>query len=531
MSAPLTAKSPLIGFASARIRNDAQRAGVLAATRRLTVLLLAALPALAVALVLVAVLRSASWLPVFFVAAGLATVAAGFATFELWRRLGRLSDLTVMNEELRYRATHDLLMQIPNRELLHVELTAALEAGADAPGSVGLLFLDLDRFKFVNDTLGHAAGDELLKAVGRRIERALLPENAVLARVGGDELVVLMRCLTSIDHLGLVAGRLLSKFVDPFTIDGVKLSIGTSIGMAVSVVGETADELYRHADAALYQAKERGRGRAVLADANLRAKRDARVRTELALRNALTNNEIEAWFQPEVDLVTGEVVAAEALARWRHGQDDVEVASTFIEVARRAGMLEELMVDMADQVWDWRSATGSDLPIAINVSAVHLPCLLAIHRKNRKARPFAGMRIEIAETDIIYDYEGARAILDCLRSLGAQVMLDDFGAGYSSLQMLSDLPIDGIKIDRSYTARIETDSRVRNLVMSLAEFARSTDMIIVAEGVETPSQVEFLTQIGIDRGQGYLFSRAVTPADFNELLEQGQLDVDLVGRF
>jgi len=530
VSAHLTAESPLIGSASSRIRSDAHRAGVLAAIRRMTVLFLAGMPTLVVAAALLAILRWADWMPAFFIAAGAVTVLVGFASFALWRRLGRLSDLTAMNEELRYRATHDLLMKIPNRDLLHVELTAALDAGAEAPGSVGLLFLDLDRFKFVNDTLGHAAGDELLKAVGRRIERALLPENAVLARVGGDELVVLMRCLTSIDHLGLVAGRLLSKFVDPFTIDGVKLSIGTSIGMAVSVAGESAGELYRHADAALYEAKERGRGRAVLADANLRALRDTRVRTELALRDALTNHEIEAWFQPEVNLVTGEVVAAEALARWRK-DNGVEAASTFINVARRAGMLEELMVDMADQVWTWRDASGADLPIAINVSAVHLPTLLAMHRKNRKARPFEGMRIEIAETDIIHDFEGARAILDCLRSLGARVMLDDFGAGYSSLQMLSDLPIDGIKIDRSYTARIETDLRVRNLVMSLAEFARSTNMIVVAEGVETRAQVEFLTQIGIDRGQGYLFSRAVDPDRFAKMIERGDVDADLVSVF
>jgi predicted signal transduction protein with EAL and GGDEF domain len=352
----------------------------------------------------------------------------------------------------------------------------------------------------------------------------------LLARVGGDELVVLLRSLTSVDHLSSVADRLLAMFVDPFTIDGVELRIGTSIGMAVAVAGETADELYRHADAALYEAKARGRGQAVLADADLRAKRDARVRTEMALREALANDQIEAWFQPEVDMVTGEVIAAEVLARWRT-DNGVEIASSFIDIARRAGMLEQLMIKMAGQVWAWRRLSGSNLPVALNVSAAHLPSLLAMHEEDQIARPFVGMRLEIAETDIIHDFDGVRTILNRLRELGAEIMLDDFGAGYSSLQMLSDLPIDGIKIDRSYVARIETDWRVRNLVTSLAEFARSTNMIVVVEGVETSRQADFLTKIGIDRGQGFLFSKAIDADEFAILLNNGPVGAQLASCF
>ena len=528
--APALADARLISAPKPTTASDARRAGLLAATRRMTVFLMAALPVLVVAIIVLWAYRSASWSPVLLAGAGIAAIGACGVTAELWRRLGRLSDLTALNEELRYRATHDLLMHVPNRDLLQVELSQALDACNGRAGTVGLLFLDLDRFKFVNDSLGHAAGDELLKAVGRRIQRALSTEDAVLARVGGDELVVLMRQLTSDEHLGKVADRLLAKFVDPFTIDGVKLSIGTSIGMAVATAGETADELYRHADAALYEAKERGRGQAILADVDLRTKRDARVRTELALRNALAGDQIEAWFQPEVDMVTGEVIAAEALARWRTA-DGVEIASSFIDVARRAGMLEQLMVEMVGQLWAWRRLSGSNLPVALNVSAAHLVSLLALHEEDQIARPFVGMRLEIAETDIIHDFEGARHILNRLRELGAQVMLDDFGAGYSSLQMLSDLPIDGLKIDRSYVARIETDWRVRNLVTSLAEFARSTNMIVVAEGVETPRQADFLTKIGIDRGQGFLFSKAIDADEFAALLDSGPLGAHLSGRF
>jgi diguanylate cyclase (GGDEF)-like protein len=242
---------------------------------------------------------SKSWSPLVLVVATTATLVSCAVSAELWRRLRRLSDVTTLNEELRYRSTHDLLMQIPNRELLQVELANALVASGGQAGGVGVLFMDLDRFKFVNDSLGHAAGDELLKAVGLGIKSALTDENMLLARVGGDELVVLLRSLTSVDHLSSVADRLLAMFVDPFTIDGVELRIGTSIGMAVAVAGETADELYRHADAALYEAKARGRGQAVLADADLRAKRDARVRTEMALARHSPTTRSKPGFSPK----------------------------------------------------------------------------------------------------------------------------------------------------------------------------------------------------------------------------------------
>ena len=512
----------LIGASQTAARTDERRTRLLAATRHMTIFLIAGLPVVVFATVLLWFFRTASWTPVVLVLGIVATLLVGAITAELWRRLGALSNLTELNEQLRFRATHDLLIGIPNRDLLQAELSKALFENANKPGAVGLCFLDLDRFKFVNDSLGHTAGDELLKAVGRRLERAIADEDALLAHVGGDELVVLMRSLDSERHIFAIADRILARFLDPFVIDGVALNVGTSIGLAMSLAGENATDLYRHADAALYVAKERGRGQAVLADVALRAQLDSVVRTELALREALRDDLIEAWFQPEVDMVRGEVVAGELLARWRT-DDGIEVASSFIDVARRAGMLEQLMVAMSSQLWAWREDTGSDLPIALNVSAAHLPALLALHAEDPIRRPFEGMRIEIAETDIIHDFEGARSTLDRIRALGAQVMLDDFGAGYSSIQMLTDLPIDGIKIDRSYTARIESDARVRSLVTSLAEFARSVGLTVVAEGVETAQQAELLKQLGIDRGQGFLFSAALEPTSFERVVCSGHL--------
>ena len=194
-------------------------------------------------------------------------------------------------------------------------------------------------------------------------------------------------------------------------------------------------------------------------------------------------------------------------------------------------MLEQLMGEMAAQVWNWRNANPTMLPIALNVSTAHLPSLLAQHEADPVGRPFSGMRLEIAETDIIRDFDRAREVLNRVRELGAEVMLDDFGTGFSSLRMLSDLPIDGIKIDRSYVARVETDERVRHLVTSLAEFGRSSEMVVVAEGVETAKQAEFLVQVGIDRAQGFLYSPALEPEALTRLLRSGHTDTELAGRF
>lgn len=432
------------------------------------------------------------------------------------------TNLAALNAELRYRATHDLLMGIPNRDLLQTELEAAIAQSArsdQADQSVGLLFLDLDHFKFVNDTMGHATGDALLEAVGDRIRNCLSNDDALVARVGGDELVVLVRNASSEAALVNVAQRLAQLFDNPFVIDSVELQVGVSIGVAASREHERAEQLYRHADAALYEAKEAGRGKIVLADDTLRARRDARIRTELALRRALLDGDIAAWFQPEVDLVSGRIVACEALARWTT-RDGIAVAGDFIGVARRSGLLEQLTLQIFDDICSWRARYGYDLPIAFNCSVADLPALLMRQARRRDSR-MDGLRIEIAETDIIHDFERAAHVLGQARDLGAHIMVDDFGTGFSSLRMLTDLPIDGIKIDRSYVARLETDRRVQSLVAGLADHGRNLDLNVVAEGIEIPTHAEALLGLGIDRAQGFLFSKAVHPAEFAELCALG----------
>jgi len=429
------------------------------------------------------------------------------------------ANLAELNAELEHRATHDLLMGIPNRFLFRKELSRALHPSQEYT-NVGLLFCDLDRFKYVNDTFGHQAGDQLLIAVGKRIQSAISDEDAMVARVGGDELVVLMRKLEGPDHLDGVAAKLLAKFSDSFSIDGNELNIAASIGAAQALAGVAPDELIAHADAALYEAKQRGRNQAVRADQALRARRSVWSRSERKLRTAIDHHDVEGWLKPEVDLITGEVVAAEAVAHWRV-DGEVETAESFIEVARKGGLLEPLMFSMVDQIWAWRMRSGSTVPVGLNVTIANLAALIDAQDVSTSSRPLEGLRLEIAEPDIVSDIDYIVEVLQSARALGAEVFVDNFGRGNSSLRTLADLPLDGVKIAQTMIDRVETDVRVRQLVTLLAEFGRECGVAVVAEGVENGTQADFLARVGIDRALGRLFSPALETDDFDLACELG----------
>jgi len=446
------------------------------------------------------------------------------------RRTVSAAHPSLINAELQWRATHDLLMGVPNRELLQAELQRAVEAASSGETRVGLLFLDLDRFKHVNDTLGHSAGDALLVAVGQRIEAAVADEDAMVARVGGDELVVLLRDITTDDHLGRVADKLLDRFRDPFSIDGVQLAVGTSIGMAESAPGESADDLYRHADVALYEAKKQGRRRAVFADANLKTRRRARVETERDLRKALHERDIASLYQPEIDLVTGIVRAAEAIPHWAVN-DDLIMTGALGTTQESPELRRELMLRIADHIWAWRQRVDHPLPIGIKVAISDLAELLAKHHADPLRRPLMGMQLLIAESDLPDDLSQSVALLTQARVAGAQVFLDGFGGASQSLRMLSDLPIDGFKIDRSFVDRVGTDIRVRRLLVSLVDFARSSGLIVVAGSIETGRQAAFMTELGVDVAQGPLFGPPVSAAELEGLMSSGWDDTELAGGF
>lgn len=438
--------------------------------------------------------------------------------------------LSKMNEELEFRANHDLLMGIPNRDLLKVELDRALALAQQEGRHVALFFLDLDRFKFVNDSLGHAAGDALLEAVGERIKSRIRGDDALVARVGGDELVVLYRHVDNEGALAPIGQRLAAVFSDPFVIDGTELSIGTSIGMVASGPDDTAGDLYRYADAALYEAKDNGRGRAVQADVVLRTRLESRVRSELSLRKALRDDRVEPWFQPEVELVSGEIVAGEALGRWSSERGLLSMTSC-ADVARRTGLNDQIALRLIDQLWTPRDEQETSIPIGINISVAGVEALVSQHANPTTRAPLKGLRLEISRTSMEGNLEQVVGALAEARSLGATVLLDNFGRGTSSIRMLTDLPIDGVKLDRSYVARITTDHRVRSLVTGIAEFGRSSHLEIIAEGVETARQAEFLLQVGIDRAQGPLFADPVARDDFFALVRGGQPTLELAGLF
>lgn len=430
------------------------------------------------------------------------------------------SNLAWLNKKLAYRATHDLLTGLANRSLFQQELDTSLKTARVSDQKIGLLFIDLDRFKFINDTMGHAAGDQLLKTIGERLTNATTGLDALVARVGGDELVILIRDLAAEDDLASIGKKILSLFDDPFVLGQGEISIAASIGVVASQWVDTPDTLYRLADEALYQAKDQGRGRIVHATDELRHRSESRLRTEMNLHTALQEGAIHAFYQPEVDLCTGKILGAESLARMTTASG-VDEAKLFIEIARNTGLLEPLTLRVADQVWALMTGADLGIPISLNISCAHLETLLAYHLDDPLRRPLSGMRLEIEETDVIRDFNRATRLLEMARSSGAVVLLDNFGTGFASLRALSDLPIDGIKIDHTYMNRIEHDDKVKSLIASLAEFGRNSNIMIAAEGVETLDQAEFLLQVGIDRAQGYLYSPAVDCETFAEICKAG----------
>ena len=300
--------------------------------------------------------------------------------------------------------------------------------------------------------------------------------------------------------------------------------------MAEAATGTSPDDLIAHADAALYEAKQRGRCQAVRADQALRARRSIWTRCERDLRFAIENHNVEAWFQPEVDLISGEVVAAEALARW-HVDGEIETIESFAEVARKGGLLEPLMFSMIEQIWVWRMRSGSRLPVSLNLSVANLAALVESQDGSAGSRPLDGLRLEIAEPDIVSDTDFIAEVLGRARSLGAEVFVDNFGQGNSSLRTLADLPLDGVKIAETMIDRVETDVRVRQLVTLLAEYGRECGLAVVAEGVENRAQADFLAGVGIDRALGPLFSAALEPEDFDLACELGCASTSLSSLF
>jgi diguanylate cyclase (GGDEF)-like protein len=423
-----------------------------------------------------------------------------------------------------YRAHHDPLTGLPHRAMFHDRLEVALAAAARTGGHVGVMFLDLDRFKMINDSLGHTVGNQLLQKVADRL-RLSLRESDTLARMGGDEFMVLLPTIDGESDCATVADKVLHEFEEPFAVGAQELGISTSIGIAIYPDhGGDADALTRSADLAMYRAKASGRNAYAFYTSDMTAR--ARVKHSLgtSLRIALENGDLQLQYQPKIGSATNEIVGLEALARWPHPQLGLVPPDAFIPIAEETGLINSLgewVLDVTCSQIQRLRTNQLAVPIAVNVSArefvqgrvdVRIAAALERHRV-----PSELLELEITESIFIHDLDTATKALFNLRDMGIRCSIDDFGTGYSGLTYLSRLPIYGLKIDQSFVEGIGRISGNR-IVDAIITLARSLDMRVIAEGVETPAQADFLTCRGCDELQGLLFSPPVGSRELDRLL-------------
>jgi diguanylate cyclase (GGDEF)-like protein/PAS domain S-box-containing protein len=430
------------------------------------------------------------------------------------------SERSRVEAELTRRALHDPLTGLPNRTLLHDRLSSALGRAERSGRWPTVLFIDLDHFKGVNDRLGHDGGDRLLVQVAHRLLAELRPSDTA-ARLGGDEFVVLGDALDA-EAARTLAGRLLEAIGRPLDVDGAAISITASIGVVEAGPGTTADDLLRDADASMYRAKGAGRNRLQVFDDDLRA--DGARRLELAtdLRRALSADELELWYQPQFAVDGLAVVGVEALVRWRHPDLGLLEPDTFLDVATETG------IDVALDRWvlhratrdaaSWPTdASPSELVVWVNLSARSLTdgvlAETVLDTLAATGLPPTRLGVEVTERALARDIDVASQGLDRLRRAGVRVAIDDFGTGFSSLSWLERLPLDVLKIDRSFTGGLGAADDDTAIVRSVIAVAHGLGLSALAEGVETPEQVGLLRGLGCDRLQGFLLSPPITADD------------------
>jgi diguanylate cyclase (GGDEF)-like protein len=436
------------------------------------------------------------------------------------------------NGRLRDQAMRDSLTGLANRGAFVEQLERAIAAARRDQTLIGVLYFDLDHFKFVNDSLGHGAGDELLIEVAARV-RSVMRSQDLLGRMGGDEFTMLLDRLSDSTEAVLIAGRVLASFAEPFDFAGRSHRVSASIGIATNIdAADSAETLLSNADAALYRAKQAGRNRVETYDVDLGAAVQRRLDDEQDLREALANDQIEAWFQPEVDLETGRIVGAEALARWIHPTRGVINAVHFMPLAEDVGLVFEIdnrIVTSALELRAGLKGSGIDDTFRIwcNVSAGQLarvkPTERLISLLERTGCDPTLIGIEITETAILADVAAAAHELAAAQRLGIKVALDDFGTGHSSLTLLHSLPFDRVKIDQTFVRELSRGGVAAAIVRSVLTLGHDLGLDVVAEGVETSDQAAQLRELGCRYAQGYLFARALPIDELTRRLHAQQL--------
>jgi diguanylate cyclase len=444
----------------------------------------------------------------------------------------RTSGLEAANRQLRHLASHDALTGLPNRLLLDDRIAQAIAHSQRHSHEFAVLVIDLDRFKLINDSLGHRAGDELLREVAQRLKSAVRAVDTT-ARLGGDEFVVLLDGpLTQAEAVEI--GTRAIKVMEPsLRLLGIDVHISASIGIAFYPRdGATVDTLLARADAAMYSAKERGRNNVQCYAEGMSTMTQDRVKFESELHEALRNREFELHYQPKVDTLTGRVNSAEALIRWRHPQRGLVPPNDFIAIADECGLLDAIgewvLFEACRQAKAWQREGLPSLRVAVNLAPSQFR-LANLVEQIRRALEASGLNpqlleVELTETAIMSDAEESIQILEAISRMGVLVSVDDFGTGYSSMSYLRRFPIDKLKIDRCFVDQMTRRPEDASIVQAIISLAHSLHLKVIAEGVETPEQLALLTQLGCDQYQGFHFSPALEPAQFLAFVKQSRAD-------
>jgi len=430
-------------------------------------------------------------------------------------------------ERLQFLANHDALTHLPNRALLQQRLEQSLIRAQRNQNKIAVFFIDLDRFKIINDTLGHHAGDLLLQEAARRLQ-ACLRESDTVARQGGDEFVILLEDFADTQYLTSIARKIMSTLAQPFILLNQELHISASIGITVYPEdGTDMNSLLKNADVAMYRAKENGKNTFHFYAAENNSHSVELLVLENALRRALERNEFVVYYQAKVDLQTQQIIGAEALLRWQHPELGLLTPIHFISLAEETGLIIDIgawvMQESCKQARRWQTVSADFIRVAVNLSARQfredgLKQMIADALEDSGLSAEC-LELEITESMIMQNADRASAVLQYFRDLGAHVLIDDFGTGYSSLSYLKQFPIDALKIDRSFVRDIPHDTDDMAITSAVIAMAKSLNMRVVAEGVETASQLKFLDSKGCDQMQGFIFSEPISSDDFYDLLK------------
>lgn len=440
------------------------------------------------------------------------------------------TDRKQLEQRLTFEAAHDPLTRMLNRQILLRALDDALRETREDGGRIAVLFLDLDRFKLINDALGHVAGDDLLVAFSRRLH-GVLRATDVASRPGGDEFVVLCRGIEEVQDAVNVAERIQKALEAPFQIRGQEVFARASIGIAISDPTMDAETALRYADMAAYRAKERGRNRYELFDEALRRETVARLEIESNLHRAVEYGELELYYQPVVELRTGLLLGFEALVRWNHPERGRLMPGAFLPAAEASGLIVPIghhLLELACQQlkrWEGSLPGGATPTLAVNLSARQLAQKDLVEQVGAVIDA-AGVDpsllcLEITESVLMEEAANNIDMLKSLKALGVEIAIDDFGTGYSSLSYLRRFPIDVLKVDQSFVAELGNDDGGTTIVMAIAGLAHALGLELLAEGVEYPHQAELLARLGCDHAQGFLFSRPLAVPDATALLKRG----------